>query len=148
MQNEQKTEVGTRVLSMFLDYTVMIIVAMIFFIPKMLSDTSMSLDVTHHQKSQEILGLSAYLGLIGLALFFCKDSIGGQSIIKRLLKLQIIEKRSGKVASPIRCLVRNLFFVIWPVELIMTIVNPSRRLGDMVAGTLVVPFNKGREKGA
>ena len=33
---------------------------------------------------------------------------------------------------------RNIFCIIWPVEVIVTLINPSRRIGDQVSGTKVV----------
>jgi hypothetical protein len=54
----------------------------------------------------------------------------------------VINNTSGEVASPLRCLVRNLFCILWPVELIMVLVNPTRRIGDYVAGTAVMRYQK------
>lgn len=54
-------------------------------------------------------GSWAYLGILGLALYFCKDIINGRSLAKRLLKLQVVDNTTGEVASPMQCFVRNLF---------------------------------------
>jgi hypothetical protein len=62
------------------------------------------------------------------------------------LKLQIVENKTGKVASPIKCFIRNIFIIIWPIEVIVTLINPSRRIGDLVAGTKVVPFKPDHEQ--
>lgn len=143
---EQKTNVGTRIGSMLLDHIAMTFIAMIFFIPGMISGFSTAFEVSHEQTSPDIFGGLSYFGLIGFALYFCKDSINGRSIAKRALKLQVVENSSGKVASPIKCFVRNIFCILWPIEVIVTLASPSRRIGDMVAGTRVIPFNPELEK--
>ncbi|KAA1246612.1 RDD family protein [Aquimarina sp. RZ0] len=137
----QKTNAGTRIASMLLDHIIMMFISMIFFVPGMISGFSTAFEVNHEQISPDIFGGLIYFGLIGLALYFCKDCIKGRSIAKRVLKLQVIENSSNNVASPIRCLVRNIFCILWPIEVIVTLASPSRRIGDMVAGTKVVPFN-------
>ena len=82
-----------------------------------------------------------YLFEIGFALYFCKDCIAGRSLAKRILKLQILNHNTGNVASPVRCVIRNLFCVLWPVEVIFALINPARRIGDFVAGTTVAYFD-------
>ena len=141
MTTEQKTNAGTRIGSMLLDHIAMTFIAMIFFIPGMISGFSTAFEITHEQTSPDIFGGLSYAGLIGFALYFCKDCINGRSIAKRALKLQVVENASGDVASPIRCFVRNIFCILWPIEVIVTLASPSRRIGDFVAGTRVVPFN-------
>lgn len=83
-----------------------------------------------------------YIGVIGLALYFCKDAIDGRSVGKRLTKLQVVDNKTGAVASPLQCFVRNIFCIIWPLEgLIVLLENPARRIGDRVAGTKVVFYD-------
>ncbi|WP_412983932.1 RDD family protein [Pontimicrobium sp. IMCC45349] len=141
MTTEQKTNAGTRIGSMLLDHIAMTFIAMIFFIPGMISGFSAAFEINHEQTNPDIFGGLSYVGLIGFTLYFCKDCINGRSIAKRALKLQVVENKSGNVASPIRCFVRNIFCILWPIEVIVTLASPSRRIGDMVAGTRVIPFN-------
>jgi len=82
-----------------------------------------------------------YLSMLGFAIYFCKDCINGRSIAKRILKLQLVDNITGQVASPLKCFLRNIFIAIWPVEVIVALINPSRRLGDRVAGTKLVVFD-------
>jgi hypothetical protein len=99
VMTEQKTNAGTRIGSMLLDHIAMTFIAMIFFIPGMILGFSAAFEVSHEQTSPDIFGSLSYFGLIGFALYFCKDSINGRSIAKRALKLQVIENSSGRVAS-------------------------------------------------
>jgi uncharacterized RDD family membrane protein YckC len=85
-------------------------------------------------------GPMKYIFLIGFSLYFCKDIINGRSISKRILKLQVVDNRTGQVATPIQCVIRNLFCVLWPVEVLVAVNNTSRRLGDRAAGTKLVYY--------
>lgn len=134
------TTVGTRILSMVIDHFALSMIGSLFAIPMMISQFANAFDVSHEPQSIEGLGATFYIALIGLAIYFCKDCIQGRSIGKRIFNLQVVENSTGKVASPIRCFVRNLFCMIWPIELIITSSSPERRLGDMVAGTKVIPY--------
>lgn len=81
-----------------------------------------------------------YFSILGYALYFCKDCIKGRSIAKRIFKLQVVNNKTNEVASPLRCFIRNITCVLWPIELIFALTNTSRRLGDRIAGTKLVKF--------
>jgi uncharacterized RDD family membrane protein YckC len=143
---EQKVNSGTRLGSMILDHLIMTIIAMIFFIPGMISSFSNAFTITHEQTNPDIFGGMSYFGLIGFAVYFCKDSINGRSIAKRILKLQLVDNSTGQVASPLKCFIRNIFCILWPIEAIVALVNPSRRIGDRVAGTKLIVFDPALEQ--
>ena len=136
---EKEPERGTRLVSMILDHLIMTMIAGIFFIPEIIS--SISNIMSHEQPKSDVFGGMSYIFLIGFAIYFCKDSINGRSIAKRILKLQLIDNSTGQVASPLKCLLRNVFCILWPLEVIVAIINPSRRIGDIVAGTRLVIFD-------
>ena len=134
---EQKIHSGNRFASMLLDHVIMTVICMVFFIPQFISDFAdpfkqTNLDLFH--------GLNFILPF-GFAVYFCKDCFNGRSIAKRVLKLQIVDNRTGQVAGPLKCFIRNIFIIIWPIEGIVALINPSRRIGDFVAGTKLVPFD-------
>lgn len=54
---------------------------------------------------------------------------------KRIFKFQVVDFKTNKPANSIKCLIRNLTILIWPVEVIMALINTERRLGDYIAGT-------------
>ena len=139
--NERKIDSGTRLGTMVLDHFIMTMIAGIFFIPVMIGQFANAFKVTHEQTNSDMFGKMIYLMLVGFAIYFCKDSINGRSIAKRILKLQIVDNNTGLVASPLKCLVRNLFCILWPIEAIVALINPSRRIGDRVAGTKLVIFD-------
>ena len=143
---EKKIESGTRLSSMLLDHFIMTMIAVLFFIPEMISTFTNAFTITHEQPQTEILGRTTYIYLIGFAIYFCKDCINGRSIAKRILKLQIVDNLTGQVASPMKCLLRNVFCVLWPLEVVVALNNPSRRIGDRVAGTKLVYFDSSLEQ--
>jgi len=134
--------VGTRLVAMLLDHVFMTIIAMVFFLPTMISGFSGAFNVSHEQTDFNFMGgPMKYIGLFGFALYFCKDIINGRSIGKRILKLQVVDNKTGEVASPLQCFVRDIFCILWLIEVIVAITNTSRRLGDKVAGTKLVHFD-------
>lgn len=71
-----------------------------------------------------------------------KDFYRGKSIAKRYFGLQIVDIKNNDPASEMQCLVRNSTMIIWPIELLITMFNPTRRLGDFIAGTKVIDSEK------
>jgi uncharacterized RDD family membrane protein YckC len=68
---------------------------------------------------------------------FNKDFFGGQSVVHRKLGYRVFDSKSNGPASKIQCMVRNLTLLLWPIEAIFILVNPKRRLGDIIAGTIL-----------
>jgi uncharacterized RDD family membrane protein YckC len=69
---------------------------------------------------------------------FNKDFFGGQSAVHRKLGYKVLDIKSNETAGKIQCMVRNLTAPLWPVEVIFILVNPKRRLGDIIAGTMLI----------
>jgi uncharacterized RDD family membrane protein YckC len=135
----QTIPVSNRLGSMILDHFVMTIICAIFFIPHFIASNTFS---TTHEQSDFFSNNDPlfYVSLLGVALYLCKDSINGRSIGKRASKLQVVDISTGQAVSPIKCFIRNIFCIIWPVEAIVALINTNRRIGDRVAGTQVVPY--------
>lgn len=138
---EQKVEAGARLGSMILDHFIMTMIAMIFAVPGMVVNFAKAFEVTHEQNQVNFFGKFMFLSILGFALYLCKDSINGRSVGKLVTKMQVVNNATGEVASPFRCLIRNIFCIIWPIEVIFVVINPERRLGDIVAGTKVALFD-------
>jgi uncharacterized RDD family membrane protein YckC len=132
---------GQRIGSMLLDHIIMCAVAMIFLIPSMLIGIGSIVETTPTHTSAEFLGPWIYIALCGFVTYFCKDVVNGRSIGKRITNLQVVDDKTGEVATPMQCFVRNIFCIIWPAEVIITFFNPQKRIGDLVAGTRVVVYN-------
>ncbi|MCE2732962.1 MAG: RDD family protein [Cyclobacteriaceae bacterium] len=86
---------------------------------------------TYSENSKAILFTFQLLALIG------KDLLFGQSIGKYFIGLRIISTKTGKVANPLQCVLRNVSFFLWPIELLILSWSPKRRLGDYITATKV-----------
>jgi uncharacterized RDD family membrane protein YckC len=137
-----KRKIETRFGSMILDHFIMTLFMIIFSIPLFLLQI---FNVSNYSNKligpNEFNNIPIYLSLVGFAAYFCKDSINGRSIAKRVFKLQVVNNATNEAASPLKCFIRNIFCIVWPIEVFMALKNPNRRIGDMVAGTKVVGYN-------
>lgn len=77
------------------------------------------------------------------ALLFCKDVDNGRSFGKQNTGLCILSEKNENVPSVIRLILRNLFYILWPIEIIFAFCNSGKRLGDLVMQTKVVQCTKG-----
>lgn len=86
--------------------------------------------------------------LLGLFMYLAKDSIKGQSPGKWILKLMIRRKANlNEVPSKGQLILRNVFLIIWPVELIVLISSPKKeRLADKNIGTVVIKSDQSISK--
>jgi uncharacterized RDD family membrane protein YckC len=82
-----------------------------------------------------------YLNIFGFSLYFNKDIYLGRSPAKRILKLQIVNVKTNRPANPLRCLVRNITVILWPIEVIAGLVNNERRIGDFIARTKLTTYD-------
>lgn len=97
-----------------------------------------------------LVGVGAPVGAMQIALtvvmacaflFINKDLVGGRSVSKRILGLVVVRAGTLEVAGPLRCAGRNVVgFVLFPIELLMCLVSPSRRVGDLIFGTELMAF--------
>lgn len=78
--------------------------------------------------------------IVSMLMFILKDSIGGISIGKRLLGLRVVyERDQNQYVSKWSHVLRNLSYLIWPIDLIMIISsNSKKRLIDRYLGVDVV----------
>lgn len=140
MTENKSDMLGFRILSMLIDHVIMTIVFAFFCIPMFVSLFVSIIRDNDMPEPSPMSGPWFYIGIFGFALYFCKDCIKGRSPAKHILKFQVLNNKTGRVASPPRCVVRNLFCAFWPVEVVATLVNPDRRIGDFVAGTRVARY--------
>jgi uncharacterized RDD family membrane protein YckC len=89
--------------------------------------------------------MAVWLAIFTYILF--KDAFfNGRSIMKKLLGLRVVSAKTQVKCRWYQSLIRNIPLFITPVlliELLMVIFNPGgRRLGDMMAGTVVVNANE------
>ena len=78
--------------------------------------------------------------VVVMALYLCKDLIGGQSIGRAIFAIAVRDAEDPtQTPSAGRLIRRNLFLPIWPVELLALATSQTRqRIGDRLADTCVV----------
>ena len=76
--------------------------------------------------------------LMELFVILNKDCINGMSAGKRTFGFKILDYQTKEIASDFQCMLRNITMIIWPLEVLMIIINPNRRLGDYIAKTEVI----------
>jgi uncharacterized RDD family membrane protein YckC len=141
MTSQNTVSLSTRIISIVLDYFIMGTISSLLFIPVLIKSFVEIISTSHDASPLQFLELSMYALLFGAILFTSKDIANGRSIGKRITNLQVVDHKTGRVASPLQGIVRSLFCVFGLLEVIVTCINPSRRIGDHVAGTCVVPYN-------
>jgi len=136
MAEKNELTAGKRIGAMLLDHIVMAFVIMIIVMPAMISEIDSAFG-DEPLTSKGAIDWSLILMCFGMALYFNKDMIQGKSIAKRALKQEVVNVKTGEVASALKCFVRNLTIAIWPIEVIVVLISPARRIGDFIAGTRV-----------
>jgi len=76
--------------------------------------------------------------IFGVIIFLLKDIIKGKSIGKLIMKLSVINTIDKSTPSKLRLIIRNLFVLIAPVEVLSIFLGEDHeRLGDKITGTSV-----------
>lgn len=124
---------GKRLVSFLVDYFIIILLMMgvhPLFLP---TDWDMI-------PYQNVMGELYPMYLIGLAALLCKDVVQGISPGKALLNLRVSQTdEKFSYTSPKSLITRNLFLVIFPIELLLMVLDKkSRRLGDKYTNTIVI----------
>ncbi len=90
--------------------------------------------------TSKMLSVMPVVMVIGFALYFAKDSFRGISLGRWIMGIMVRDANNPEqVPSFGKLFVRNLFLILWPVELIVFIVDSNKkRLGDKVSNTVVV----------
>lgn len=142
MDKEKDIKVLLRLVSMLLDHIIMTFVIMIcalisFGITYLIFG---SLAQAEYHKLLAILPLVLFFLLFSI--YFNKDGIKGKSPAKRFLGFVVVDNKTGVIANPIKTVLRNSTLIIWPIEVIVSIFSPSRRIGDYIAGTKLIVDDK------
>ena len=145
MENKKEITIGLRLVSMLVDHFIMGFAMFIPIIPFMIIGMRNVFNISHEQASMEP-SFVIYGVILGFAMYFNKDFFDGRSPAKRILRVQVINHKTGGVADPLRCLLRNLTIPVWPLETIFILINPHRRLGDYIAGTRIEAYDSEKLK--
>ncbi|MDD7887345.1 RDD family protein [Flavivirga sp. 57AJ16] len=128
-----------RILSMFLDHCIICLLIvplgfLIFGLGALMKDNLNN-------------GIGIILVFIPFFIYLNKDFFKAKSPAKRILGFQVIDRKTNKPANELQCFVRNLTIcVAWPLEVIIGLINPERRIGDFIANTKVIVSEKEKFK--
>lgn len=86
--------------------------------------------------------LVQFLSAMMVTMLLCKDCINGKSAGKRIMKIEIANEKEGEKISAVSCIVRNIFVVLWIIEIFVLFISKEKRIGDYVAKTKVVSNSK------
>lgn len=83
---------------------------------------------------------AGYIGIaIGVAYFLLSDSLpNGQSIGKKLLKMRVVNGKTGEACSVVQSFLRNITFPLGIFDWVFIFFGSHRRLGDFLASTIVI----------
>lgn len=128
-----------RILSMLLDHFIMTFVIVPPMIILMILESNGILEIRN--------GTFSVIFFFMMFIYLNKDFFNAKSPAKRILGYQIINQKTKKPASELQCFVRNLTIAVaWPLEVIVGLINPERRIGDFLANTKVVASEKEKLK--
>jgi uncharacterized RDD family membrane protein YckC len=136
---------GLRIASMVLDHIMMVLIiaiisGLLIILPAFfIFGLNLQKGIKH-----DYVWLFLPLMCTPFSLYFNKDIFGARSLAKRILKMQVVNKKTGAQATPVQCVIRNFTLFLWPVEVLVTLFSPSRRIGDYIAGTRVVMYERGQ----
>ena len=128
-----------RIGSMLLDHFIM---CMIIVPPMIIIATTME------GKTERLVSpYGEYIFFSLIFIYLNKDFFQGKSIAKRILGYQIVDRKRRVTASEFQCFIRNLTICIaWPLEVIISLFSPQRRIGDLLANTMVIQIEKQKFK--
>ena len=96
------------------------------------------------QNLMKLSGISLFS--IPMFIYLNKDFLKAKSPAKRIMGYQIVNIKSNEPASEFQCFIRNLTLIGWPLEVIVGLINPQRRIGDFLANTKVITAEKEKLK--
>jgi len=143
---QTKLRLGNRIGALFIDQIIFFFLISFLYTPAYILFFLSRPDLAIGFNFFFLKNLQIGIAVISIMLMLNKDFFGGISPAKLLLKFQVLNNKTGQVASPLRCMLRNLTFLLAPVELIFVLIRPERRLGDYIAGTRIAVYEPERER--
>jgi uncharacterized RDD family membrane protein YckC len=142
---------GTRFVAWFADNILLALIAIGLFIVALIAGASTDI-LSHEPGRSSSHAVLYFLGLFWLAyslgnlLYFgcCELFMRGQTIGKRSMRIRVV-KADGFSLDPLAIFLRTIFRVIDhlpPLYIVPVMTKNSQRLGDLVAGTIVVVDEK------
>jgi len=138
LMRPMKSERYLRYQSIFVDY---IVLAVLVLVTSELTTIVMEFageDVESAEREGSVYFV--WWNAIVVTLLLNKDMLYGRSLGKIVSGSYIHCKSTDHSSGPIRCLIRNSFLLLLPIEIFALLISPSRRLGDVIVGTEIRKF--------
>jgi uncharacterized RDD family membrane protein YckC len=139
---------GTRFVAYFMDFLVMFIFGLLLFFGLLIAGASF--DIARGRDSESaifyFLGIYAVIFTLGNLFYFGISELllRGQTIGKRSMKIRVVSA-NGFSLDPLAIFLRTIFRVIDHIPIFYVVplfTKKTQRLGDLVAGTIVVVDEK------
>jgi|ERR1035437_3546539 uncharacterized RDD family membrane protein YckC len=124
----KRVNLSNRLISALIDFIIIIAVGSLFLILLIVF------------KLENNLIFQAFVISFLTCLFLYKDIFNGQSVGKNFTNLRIVSN-DNDVIPIFRIVLRNFFIFLWPIDIILCLINPEKRLGDYIAMSKVVMIN-------
>lgn len=125
-----------RIISILVDFIIMSIISFVVVLP-IFFNLFNGLTDGNFYKLDMSFSYAYFAILFAFSLFFNKDGINGASIGKKIFSHKVFDLKTNSTASSLKCFVRNITLLLWPIEVFAILINPERRIGDYIAGTKV-----------
>lgn len=127
-----------RLIAIFIDYYVILFVG--FLLAFIVVTTGQALNISNIEFSIDLIinRITMPISIIGLLL---KDLIfKNKSLGKKIMKIEV-KKKNGQLPTSMELVLRNIFYIIWPIEFVILIIC-NQRIGDIILNTSVCNINK------
>ena len=123
-----------RLIAGIIDFVILGIIQsilMLLFLIKPLIDNTLNFE------SLDILIRQMSITYSSMGFFIIRDIIGKKSLGKIIMKQKIIDKKDGRETSLLKRLLRNLTWILGPIDILVFLIT-KERLGDKIVGTDVI----------
>ena len=123
-----------RIAALLIDHVIMV------FLMVSITFVALGPDFINEDDPGRMTGVMLWVMIPGFILYFSKDSINGISAGRWIMGIMVREDQdANSVPSFGKLFLRNIFLVIWPVELIVLAASSDKkRIGDKVSKTVVL----------
>ncbi|MFY0608610.1 MAG: RDD family protein [Cyclobacteriaceae bacterium] len=95
--------------------------------------------------NETVILIAGYLNASAYVFFVSKDIFLGHSVFKLSHGIQIVDSRTEQPVTELRTVIRNsTLILLFPIEFLVAVVSPQRRIGDLIAGTKLVSTDNKR----
>lgn len=99
-------------------------------------------DFLFNEETDFYISILFYLNILAVFFWLILKDILNLSFGKRIMKLKILDRNTLNDASPIKKIIRNIPFLVFPLFETLKILSPKAKFGDLLANTELRSCNK------